>query len=123
MGTLLQDLRYGLRTLAKNPGFTAVAAVTLALGIGANTAMFSVVNAVLLRSLPYKDPDRLVYVWSAEKARGINQSPASLPDFRDWQEQNDVFAGMAAIFHSSFNLAGVEEPIRLDGWAVSANFF
>src|SRR5947207_1431596 len=90
MSTLLQDLRYGFRMLAKNPGFTAAAAVTLALGIGANTAMFSVVNAALLRSLPYENPDRLVYVWSAEKARGINQSTVSIPDLHDWRGQNRV---------------------------------
>ncbi len=93
--TLWQDLRFGLRMLAKNPGFTAVAVLTLALGIGANTAIFSVVNAVLLRSLPYKEPGRLVYVWSAEKARGINQSTVSIPDLRDWREQNRVFDGLA----------------------------
>jgi putative ABC transport system permease protein len=85
MQTLLQDVRYGLRRLAKNPGFSSIAIITLALGIGANTAIFSVVNAALLRALPYQDPDRLVYVWSAERARGINQSTVSIPDLRDWQ--------------------------------------
>jgi len=85
MQTFLQDLRYGLRMLARNSGFTAVAVITLALGIGANTAIFSVVNAALLRPLPYNDPSRLVYVWSAEKARGINQSTVSIPDLHDWR--------------------------------------
>ena len=123
MGTLLQDLRYGLRTLAKNPGFTAVAAVTLALGIGANTAMFSVVNAALLRSLPYENPDRLVYVWSAEKARGINQSTVSIPDLHDWRGQNRVFDGMTGWWSGTYNLSGGDEPQQVDGWTVSPNFF
>jgi putative ABC transport system permease protein len=107
MQTLLQDLRYGLRMLAKNSGFTAVAVTTLALGIGANTAMFSVVNAALLRPLPY---NRLVYVWSAEKARGINQSTVSIPDLHDWQQQNHVFDGMAGWWTGTYNLAGGDEP-------------
>src|SRR5437773_4903465 len=123
MSTLLQDLRYGFRMLAKNPGFTAVAAVTLALGIGANTAMFSVVNAALLRSLPYENPDRLVYVWSAEKARGINQSTVSIPDLHDWRGQNRVFDGMTGWWSGTYNLSGGDEPQQVDGWTVSPNFF
>jgi putative ABC transport system permease protein len=123
MSTLLQDLRYGLRMLAKNPGFTAVAVVTLALGIGANTAIFSVVNAALLRPLPYSDPSRLVYVWSAEKARGINQSTVSIPDLHDWQQQNHVFDGMAGWWTGTYNLSGGDEPQQVDGWTVSPNFF
>ena len=118
-----QDLRYGLRVLAKNPGFALVAIIALALGIGVNTAIFSVVNAVLLRPLPYKDPSRLVYVWSAEKARGINQSTVSIPDFRDWQQQNHVFGGITALFGSTFNLSGADEPLQVNGWTVAANFF
>jgi putative ABC transport system permease protein len=79
MQTLIQNVEFGLRMLKKNPGFTVLSVFTLGLGIGANTAIFSVGNAALLRSLPYKEPNRLVYVWSAEKARGINQSTVSIP--------------------------------------------
>ena len=123
MNTLFLDLKYGLRMLAKNPGFTAVAVLTLALGIGANTAIFSVVNAALLRSLPYKEPGRLVYVWSAEKARGINQSTVSIPDLRDWRERSQVFDGMAGWFSGTYNLSGGDEPQQVGGWIVSPNFF
>jgi putative ABC transport system permease protein len=123
METLLQDLRYGLRMLAKNSGFTIFAVITLALGIGANTAIFSVVNAALLRPLPYQDPNRLVYVWSAEKARGINQSTVSIPDLHDWRAQNRVFEGMAGWWSGSYNLSGGDEPQQVGGWTVSPNFF
>jgi putative ABC transport system permease protein len=124
---LLQNLRYAIRQLRKSPGFTSVAVFTLALGIGANTAIFSAVNAVLLRPLPYQDPNRLVYIWSAEKARGINQSTVSIPDFRDWQQQSHVFDGVTALFDRTFNFSGnfsgANEPLQLNGWAVAANFF
>jgi len=123
MNVLVHDIRYGLRLLAKNPGFTAVATITLALGIGANTAIFSVVNAALLRALPYAEPGRLVYVWSAEKARGINQSTVSIPDLRDWREQNHVFDGMAGWWSGTYNLSGGDEPQQVEGWTVSPNFF
>ena len=93
MTTLIQDLRYGLRTLAKNPGFTAVALLALALGIGANTAIFSVVNGVLLRPLPYPEPARLMIIY--EKT-DFGESSVSYPDFLDWQRENHSFAGMAA---------------------------
>jgi putative ABC transport system permease protein len=121
--TLLQDVRYGLRLLAKNPGFAAIAIVTLALGIGANTAIFSVVNAALLRALPYRDPGELVYVWSAEKARGINQSTVSIPDLGDWRRENRVFDGLAGWWSGSYNLSGGDEPQQVAGWTVSPNFF
>lgn len=123
MQTLLQDLRYGLRLLAKNPGFSSIAILTLALGIGANTAIFSIVNAALLRALPYRDPDRLVYVWSAEKARGIKQSTVSIPDLRDWRRENRVFDGLAGWWSGSYNLSGGDEPRQVAGWTVSPNFF
>ena len=121
MGTLLQDLKYGLRMLAKNPGFTVVAVITLALGIGANTVIFSIANAILLRPLPYEDPDRLVYI-SEDSTRRPRMSVA-YPNFLDWREQNTVFENMAAIQPASFNLGGVEEPERISGRNVSASFF
>src|SRR4051812_3618487 len=93
MDTLLQDLRYSLRLLAKRPGFTIVAVLTLALGIGANTAVFSVVSAVLLRSLPYRSPERLVVV---SEAIDKEPRPVSYPNFRDWRAQNEVFEDIAA---------------------------
>src|SRR2546430_16554772 len=94
-GSLLQDLRYGLRMLAKNRGFTAVAVVTLALGIGANTAIFSVINAVLLKPLSYQDSDRLVMVWEQNPERGWDRNVVSAANFADWRKQNPVFAELA----------------------------
>jgi putative ABC transport system permease protein len=120
---LAQDLRYGLRTLLKNPGFTVVAVSALALGIGANSAIFSVVNAVLLRPLPFKNPEQLVMVWENATHLGFPKNTPSPPNFLDWQRQNTVFAGMAAMVERSFNLTGVGEPERLDGRRVSANLF
>src|SRR6266542_6643906 len=92
---LLQDLRYGARSLRKNPGFTAVVVLTLALGIGANTALFSVVNGVLLNPLPYPQSDRLVTLWERTAERGIDQERVSGPNYLDWRAQNSVFSEMA----------------------------
>ncbi len=122
-GGLWQDLRYGVRMLWKNPGFTVVAVVALALGIGANSAIFSVVNTVLLRPLPYKDPERLVMVWEDRTARGYPRDTPAPANFVDWREQNKVFEGMAAIATHSLNLTGTGEPERLEGKRVSASFF
>ena len=97
MNSLLQDLRYGLRMLAKNPGSTLVAVLALALGIGANSAIFSVVNAVLLRPLRYKDPSHLVVIWETKLSKGIFQEFVSPPDYRDWIEQQRVFDQVAAL--------------------------
>ncbi len=120
---LWQDLRYALRTLAKNPAFTSVAIVAIALGIGANTAIFSVVNAVLLRPLPFKNPEQMVMAWENAAHLGFPKNTPSPPNFLDWQRQNTVFAGMAAMVERNFNLTGVGEPERLDGRRVSANLF
>src|SRR5689334_15362650 len=126
MGTFIQDFRYGVRMLAKNPGFTAVAVLTLALGIGANSAIFGVVDAILLRPLPFKDPGRLVTVWSSRPQKGWPQLPASFPDFMDWKAQSHVFEDMAAFFsyaNTTFNLTGGSEPERLQAAFVSGSFF
>ncbi len=118
-----QDLRYGARMLIKKPGFTLIAVFTLALGIGANTAIFSVVNAVLLRPLPYPDPDQLVRVWETDAKSHQEKSTASFPCLRDWREQSQSFAQIAAYEHESFILTGGDEPERVVGLSVSANFF
>ncbi len=126
MNNLLQDLKHGLRVLRKNPGFTAAAIIVLALGIGANTAIFSVVNAVLLRPLPFHDPARLVQVWHVPPAKsfpGMTEFSVSAANFIDWQQQNDVFDKMAIYSGSSLNLTGRDQPEALQGAAVSAEFF
>src|SRR5438034_4607879 len=120
---LRQDLRYGLRTLAKNPAFTSIAIVALALGIGANSAIFSVVDAVLLRPLPFKKPEQLVTLWENATHLGFPKNTPSPANFLDWQKQASAFTGMAAMVERSFNLTGVGEPERLDGRRVSANLF
>src|SRR5215813_2348435 len=113
---LMQDVRYSLRTLRKSPGFTAVAALTLALGIGANTAIFRVVNAVLLRSLPYRDPDRLVTLryYSAGQVKGFDYpSLYRVADFLEWREQAKSFEQIAAYQPLTADLTGSGEPERL----------
>ncbi|HJQ32693.1 MAG TPA: ABC transporter permease [Pyrinomonadaceae bacterium] len=123
MKTLLQDLSYGLRMLLKNPGFTLVAVVALALGIGANSAIFSVVNSLLLRPLPFEHPERLVQVWETSAKLGRNEIPASFPNFADWREQNHVFEQAVAYSDWSFNLTGAAGPERIRSAIVSPEFF
>ena len=124
---LLQDLRYALRTLRKNPSFTTVAILTLALGIGANTAIFSVVHTVLLRPLPYPDPDRLVMLGERSPARGFDQEKVSGPDFIDWRRQNHVFESMAFwpgwLGAEEFNLAGAEGTEKVKAIYASSALF
>ena len=125
MDTLWQDLRFGVRMLLKNPGFTAVAVLTLALGIGANATIFSIVNAVLLQPLPYRDADRLVMVWETSIQSPDDIGIVSAPNYLDWQRQNAVFESMA-FFDSAgrgYNLSGGPEPEQVSGVRVSAGFF
>jgi len=123
MHTLWQDLHYGARMLLKNPGVTAVAVITLALGIGANTAIFSVVNTLLLRPLPFTDPDRLIQVWEANFKRGQNTMTVSYPNFAEWRNQNHVFEQIAAYSDKTFNLTDTGEPERIQGEIVSPSLF
>ena len=123
METILQDLRYGVRTMFKNPGFTSVAIFALALGIGANTAIFSVVNAVLLRPLPFEQSDKLVMVWEKRLQLGRIRNTVSPPDFTDWRAQNQVFEDMAAFLSQGFNLGSSTEPERIQGASVSPSIF
>jgi predicted permease len=120
MLTIWQDLRYAFRMLAKNPGFTAIAVVTLALGIGANTALFSVVNGVLLNPLPFHEPDRLVAVYSKTTE---GQDSISYPNFLDWEHDNRSFSALAAFRPYDFNLTGLGEPERVKSNMVSYSFF
>ena len=121
METLLQDLRYGARMLLKHPGFTAVAALTLAFGIGANTAIFSVVNAVLLRPYPYKDQDRLMWLWETRLPEIPRLSP-SPANFLDWQKQNTVFEQLEACNVRNFNLVGGANSARIRGMVITHGF-
>ena len=123
METLLKDIRYGIRGLLKRPGFTIIALVTLALGIGANTAIFSVVNAVLLRPLPFPNPEELVIVWEDATYAGFPHNTPAPANFVDWKNQNQSFADMAASHETSFNLTGDGEPERVSAYSVTSNFF
>jgi putative ABC transport system permease protein len=123
METLIQDIRYGVRMLAKKPGLTIVTVLTLALGIGANTAIFSVVNAALLRALPYENPDQLVVVWEHNRPRNKARNSVSPANFLSWCDQNTVFDGLAALYTSRINLTGVEDPEEVQFQGVTPNFF
>src|SRR5689334_18248156 len=121
MGALGQDIRYGVRMLLKKPGFTLVAVLTLALGIGANTAIFGVINAVILRPLPYAEPERIIRMYG--KFSQGNRASTSPPDFLDYRAQNRTFEEFAAFLSHSFNLTGGAEPERIFGADVTTNFF
>src|SRR5262249_48913727 len=121
--SLGRDVRFGLRSLGKSPGFTAVALITLALGIGANTAIFSVVNAVLLRPLPYPEASRLVMVWATNTARGATEDVASYPDFEDWRAQSNCFQALAAFTTRGMIIAGDGEAQMANAVQASPGFF
>jgi predicted permease len=123
MEVLLKDVRYGIRNLLKHPGFTCIAVLTLALGIGANTAIFSVVNAVLLRALPFPDPDRLVMVWEDASFAGFPRNTPAPANYADWKSQNQVFEELAALEERSFSLTGDGEPEKIQAYGVTANLF
>lgn len=120
---LLQDLRYGVRVLLKSRGVTAIAVITLALGIGINSAIFSVVNGVLLQPLPYRDPGGLMYVFSSAPAKGMKYYATSPPDFRTLRDKNRTFESLSAVYVENFNLTGGVHPELLKGLVVSAEYF
>jgi putative ABC transport system permease protein len=121
MDTLVKDIRFALRTLRKSPGFTVVAILTLALGIGSNTAMFSVVTAVLLRPLPFPEPNRLVAVGTMSQTGAVTAE--SYPDFVDWREQNRSFESLAAYHFTDLTMSGFGDPTHVEANVVTAGFF
>src|SRR5262250_3923916 len=126
MLNVVSDLRHGLRILLRNPGFAATAVLLLALGIGANTAIFSVVNAVLLRSLPFQDASRIMQIWHIPPAKsfpGLTLFSVSPANYLDWQSQDHSFEEMAAIGGASFNVTGNGEPESIQGAAVASGFY
>jgi putative ABC transport system permease protein len=123
MDSLLKDIRFAIRSLLKRPGFTAIAVITLALGIGANSAMFTTVNAVLLRPLPYPESDRIVLLEGVNPGKGITQSNMSMPDLADWQSQTTVFEKIAGFISGGSLLTSGDETERVRGASVTSDFF
>ena len=123
MRTLWLDLRYGARVLSQKPGFTLIAVLTLALGIGANTAIFSVINGVLLKSAPYHEPERVVLLWGDVPTLDEHRSQVSATDVADWRKQNTVFEDVTTFSHWGATLSGEGEPERLAGMQVGDGYF
>src|SRR6476659_9184716 len=123
METMIQDIRFGLRMLLKSPSVSIVATIALALGIGANTAIFSVVNAVLLRPLPFSNPDALVALFETDTQRGQIRGSHSYPNFFDMRAQNTVFERVASYYGADYILTGRGEPARLKGLVTTADLF
>jgi putative ABC transport system permease protein len=126
MTSILQDLKYSLRVLIKNPSFTIMASLTLALGVGANTTVFGLINAVLLRPLPYNDPDKIITIWSAFPQAGIKKFGTAYKNLTDWKEQNHLFAPLGiyqAASNTSLNLTGLSGPIRVQAARATGDFF
>ncbi|HEX6731302.1 MAG TPA: ABC transporter permease, partial [Pyrinomonadaceae bacterium] len=124
MDTIIKDLRFGLRSMLKRPGFSAIALLALALGIGANTAIFSLVNAVILQPLPFDDPDQLVWAWGNIR-NASNRASVAPPDFLDFRSQNKTFEELAAsgTRPTALNLTGSGEPERLSSSNITGNYF
>ena len=123
MSQLVQDVRFSLRMLAKNPGFTAVAVLTLALGIGANTAIFSVVYAVLLRPLPFKDPGRLVMLWETQERGHTDRDVVAPPNFVDWKQQSKTLDHLTAMWWYGSVVTIQGEPTEVPAVRVTSDFF
>src|SRR5215470_17593820 len=123
MNAWIHDLRYACRSLSKSPGFTTIAVITLTLGIGANTAIFSLVDALLIRPLPFADPSRTMLVWQSNLAKGYPKAPVTSADFQDWRGRNQVFDHISAVAFSSLVYSSHQPPELLLAGAVSADFF
>src|SRR5215469_5599667 len=122
MSDIVQDARFAMRQLRKNKTFTLIAVITLALAVGATTAILSVVQTVLLAPLPYRDVDRLAMIWGRNPGRGDLQFPLSAGDFTDWKQKNQVFEDMAPSFDDEVTLTGSGEPRLILGYAVAPNY-
>src|SRR5215204_7222349 len=121
--SFIRDSRHAARALLRTPAFTIVAALTFGLGIGINTAVFSVFNGVLLRPLPYPDADRITMMWLDNRVQGIKEDIGSYPNHRDWREQNTTYEHVAAYTGASMTMTGSDEPERLSAAQTTANFF
>src|SRR5882724_10823042 len=122
MDALLRDLKFSVRSLMKRPGLTVIAIVTLAIGIGANSAIFSVVNALLLKPLPFPDPDRIVALWDKVPSRGVERNEVSIANYVDWRAQNKTLEQLGLYSWWSTNLTGSDSPERVQGFQVTTNF-
>src|SRR5215468_5166027 len=122
MDALLKDIRYGLRNFLKRPAFTVIAVITLALGIGANTAIFSTIHALLLKPLPFPELDRVVALWDRVPSRGMERNEVTVANYLDWRAQNKTFENLAIYRWWSTNLTGADSPERVQGFQVTTNF-
>ncbi len=122
MDAFLKDIRYGIRGLLKRPSFTFIAIITLAIGIGANSAIFSAVNSLLLKPLPFPELGRIVAIWDKVPSRGVVHNEVAMANYLDWRAQNQSFEQLALYRWWSINLTGVEPPERIQGFLVTANF-
>src|SRR4029079_1322232 len=123
MDNFLNDIRYAVRNLIKRPGFTSIAVVTLALGIGANSSIFSAINALLLKPLPFANEDRVMTIWDRNPIRGMEHNEVTMANYLDWKAQNRSFEKLALYSWWSTNLTGLDTPERLQGFQVTGNFF